>query len=76
MRHRISHCIKVALCLRKDYRNIVHRTHKCASDVTLDGALDMTLREVYNMFEEIYKALDMFSIATDTPLDRIIEEVV
>lgn len=37
--------------------------------------LNLALKEVYNVFGEIYTAPDMSSVLPDTPLDRVLREV-
>jgi hypothetical protein len=53
--------------LKKCYLDRVHQTLKFASDI----ALDMPVREVYIVFKEIDKALDVSSM----PPDRVPKEV-
>lgn len=53
--------------MKKCYLDRVHQTLKFASDI----ALDMPVREVYIVFKEIDKALDVSSM----PPDRVPKEV-
>lgn len=50
----------------------IHQTCTYTLDVTLDELSDMALRNVYNVFGEIHKTHDMFSVPPNTPLDRIL----
>lgn len=60
---------------RKGYSERVHRTHRCALNITTDRAPDMTLKEVDRVFTKIHKAPDVSGVQPDTPPNKILGEV-
>jgi hypothetical protein len=65
---------KRSVKLKKKLKNRIHQTRRCALDASPNTIPDMTSREIYNVYAEVYNTPDKFGSTPDSTPYKIPRE--